>query len=148
MLEALIADETKEASELTNGLTIEIHTASFRTLRGYTCIGAVGDEIAFWPSEDSANPDTEILAALRPAMATVPDALLLVISSPYARRGELWAAYEKHFGRGDSDVLVWQADTLTMTPTVPASVIARAYEDDEAIAGAEYAESAGTSSAC
>ena len=50
--------------------------------------------------EIEANPDTEILNALRPAMATVPGALLLSISSPYAKRGELWRAHEAHYGKG------------------------------------------------
>jgi hypothetical protein len=35
-------------------------------------------------------------------------------------------------------VLVWQADTLSMNPSVPQSVIDTAYEDDEASASAEY----------
>lgn len=104
---------------------------------GYTCIGAVCDEMVFWPTDDSANPDVEILGALRPAMATVPRALLLVISSPYAGRGELWRAYSQHFGK-DGDVLVWQADTRTMNPTVPQAIIDRAYAEDTARASAEY----------
>jgi len=65
-----------------NGLRIEITTSNFRTLRGYTVVGVAADEAAFWQSEDSANPDTEILAALRPAMATQPDAILVCITSP------------------------------------------------------------------
>jgi len=44
--------------------------ASFRTVRGITAVGAVADEIAFWRSDDSANPDREILKALRPSLAT------------------------------------------------------------------------------
>ncbi len=48
---------------------------------GYTVVAAILDEVAFWPTEDSANPDTEIVAALKPAMATVPAPLLLGISS-------------------------------------------------------------------
>jgi hypothetical protein len=137
ILAPLIANETKEAIELTNGITIEIHTASFRAVRGYTIVGAVCDEIAFWPVDDSANPDTEILNALRPAMATVPGALLLCISSPYARRGELWRAHREHFGK-TGDALVWQADTRTMNPTVPQAEIDRAYAADPAVAAAEY----------
>lgn len=140
MLHALIAPkgETKDAIELSTGLTIEIHTASFRAVRGYTVVGAVCDEIAFWPTDDAADPDTEILNALRPAMATVPEALLLAISSPYARRGELWDVYERHFGKDGDPILVWQADTKTMNPTIAENVIARAYARDEAIAAAEY----------
>lgn len=138
MLAPLMATETKESIELTNGLTIEIHTASFRAVRGYTIVGAICDEIAFWPTDDSANPDTEILNAIRPAMATVPGALLLCISSPYARRGELWRADREHFGKDGDDVLVWQADTRTMNPTVSQTVIDRAYAEDAAVARAEY----------
>jgi hypothetical protein len=137
MLAALVANDIKTGIELTNGIVIEIHSASFRAVRGYTVVAAICDEIAFWPTDDSAEPDTEILNALRPAMATVPDALLLCISSPYARRGELWKAYREHHGK-DGDVLVWQADTRTMNPAVPQAVIDRAMVEDEAKASAEY----------
>ena len=137
MLEALIVRETGEVIELSNGIRLEIHTASYRTVRGYTVVAAICDELAFWRTDDAANPDSEILNALRPAMATVPDALLLCVSSPYARRGELWRAYRKHFGQA-GDVVVWQAGTRTMNETVPQGVIDRAYEDDEAVAAAEY----------
>ena len=87
MLARMVESRTKEVIDLTNRVTIEVHTANFRAIRGYTVIAAICDEIAFWRSEESANPDTEILNGLRPGMATVPEALLLCISSPYARRG-------------------------------------------------------------
>jgi hypothetical protein len=138
MLAALIEREAAEAIELSNGISVEIMTASFRTIRGPTVIAALLDEIAFWPSEDSANPDAEILAALRPSMATVPNAMLLAASSPYARRGVLWDAFRRHYGKPDSPVLVWKADTRTMNPTVPQSVIDEATERDPASAAAEY----------
>ena len=137
LLEGMIANETKEAVELTNRITIEIHAASYRSIRGYTVVAAICDEIAFWRTDDSANPDTEILHALRPTMATVPGGLMLCISSPYARRGELYRAYRDHYGRA-SDVLVWQADTRTMNPTVPETFITEAYPQDAAVAAAEY----------
>lgn len=138
MFASMVLNETAEGIELTNGIMIEIHTASFRSIRGYTCVAAILDEIAFWPTDEAANPDAEIINALRPAMATVPGALLLAISSPYARRGELWHAHHGHFGKDDDPVLVWQADTRTMNPTVPAELIEAAYEEDEAVASAEY----------
>ena len=65
VLEQLIARETKIAIELTTGIAIEIHTASFRTVRGYTVVGAVLDELAFFPTDDAADPDREIILALR-----------------------------------------------------------------------------------
>jgi hypothetical protein len=137
MLARLVASRTAESVELTNNVTIEVHTASFRSIRGYTVIGAVCDEIAYWRSDDSANPDREIIAALRPAMATVPGALLVAISSPYARRGVLWDAYRRHYGQ-DGDVLVWQAPTRAMNPGIDERVIAEAYAQDESAAAAEY----------
>jgi hypothetical protein len=140
VLARLVARETRDAIELTNGLVIEIHTASFRSIRGYTVVAAVCDELAFWPTEEehAAEPDTEILNALRPAMATVPDALLVCLSSPYAKRGELYRTYQAHYGRDDSDVLVVRAATHALNPTIPARVIERAFERDPVRARAEY----------
>jgi hypothetical protein len=138
MLARLIESRTKEAITLTNRVSIEVHTASFRAVRGYTVVAAILDEVAFWPTEDSATPDSEIVQAIRPAMATVPGALLLGISSPYARRGELWRAYREHFGKDGDPILVWQGDTRSMNPAVPKAVIEAAYSEDEASASAEY----------
>ena len=138
MLASLVARETQTEIELTNGVTLEIHTASFRSVRGYTLVGAIADEIAYWPTDESASPDKEVLQALRPAMATVPNALMLCISSPYARRGELWRAFRDHFGQDSDQVLVWRADTATMNATVAREVIDQAYADDPASAAAEF----------
>ena len=138
-LRHLVMKETRESIRLTTRVVIEIHASSFRSVRGYTCAAVICDEIAFWPTDATgANPDVEILNALRPRMVTIPGALLLCISSPYARRGALWDAYRQHYGRDGDPVLVWQADTRSMNPTVPAELIASAYEQDAAAAAAEY----------
>ncbi len=137
MLSALVTSRTREAIHLSTGITIEVHTASFRSVRGYTIVFALIDEAAFLPTDDSAEPDAELMAALEPAMATVPDGLLLCVSSPYARRGELWRAYREHFGKPGSP-FVWVADTRTMNPSVPQRVVDRAYADDPAVAASEY----------
>jgi nicotinamidase-related amidase len=41
--------------------------------------------------------DDEILNAVRPGLATTGGPLFM-ISSPYARRGELWRVFQKHYG--------------------------------------------------
>jgi hypothetical protein len=87
--------------------------------------------------DDSANPDKEIIQALRPAMATIPNAVLLCASSPYAQAGALFDAYKRYHGT-DHQVLCWQADTRTMNPTVPQSYIDAETEKDPAAAQAEY----------
>jgi hypothetical protein len=138
MLAELVSRETSEEIELTNAVTIEVATCSFRTIRGRTIVAALLDEVAFWQSENSANPDFEVLAAIRPAMATVPGAMLLCASSPYARRGALWDAHQRHYGQDEAPVLVWRAPTLVMNPTVPQAFIDAEFEKDPASAAAEY----------
>ena len=138
MLGQLVDRKTQDTIDLTNRVTIEVHTASFRSTRGYSIVAAICDELSFWRDEKFSNPDTEILNALRPGMATIPGSLLLCISSPYARTGEMWKAYRRHYGQEQDDVLVWQADTRSMNPTVPQEVIDQAIQKDPAVANAEY----------
>jgi len=139
MLAAMIQGQMRaDGLDLTNGVTIEVGTASFKTSRGYAFVAVLADEIAFWPSEDSAEPDFEILDALRPGMASIPGSVLLCASSPYAKRGALWEAYKAYYGKSDPAVLFWRADTRSMNPTIPQAVIDRAMERDSASASAEY----------
>ncbi len=138
-LDALVVARTAEAITLSTGVVIAVHTASYRAVRGYTVVTALCDEVAFWETgEDAANPDKHILDALRPAMATIPGALLIALSSPYARKGELWRAFERHYGQDGAPVLVWQAPSRTMNPELPQAVVDAALEEDEAAARAEY----------
>lgn len=138
MLKPLVERHTMESFELKNSITIEIHTASFRSTRGYTIIAALIDEIAFFRSDESSNPDYEIIEAIRPGMGTIPGAMMLCASSPYARRGELWNHYKDYFGKNDSEILVWKAETRFMNPTLNPKVIERAYKRDPSSAIAEY----------
>lgn len=138
-LAGLVVHEGDDEIELSNGIVIEIQTANFRSVRGHTIIAALCDEIAYWRSDEtSANPDSEVLAALRPAMATIPGAMLLCASSPYAQRGELYRAFRRYHGHDDAPALVWRAATRTMNPTVRQSIIDEAMEEDPAKAAAEY----------
>jgi len=52
MLAKLIEAESRETIELKNSIVIEIHTASFRTTRGYTIVAALCDELAYWHSDE------------------------------------------------------------------------------------------------
>jgi hypothetical protein len=138
MLSQLIADRKREELTLTTGITLEVRSASFRRIRGATCVAVLADESAFWKSEDSANPDVEILNAARPALATTGGPLIC-ISSPHARRGALWTTYRKHFGpEGDPAILVAQGTSREFNPDLPQSVVDRAIERDPAAARAEY----------
>jgi Terminase large subunit, T4likevirus-type, N-terminal len=138
ILAPLIERETQESIDLRNGISIEVMPASYRTTRGFTIVAALCDELAFWMNdENGANPDKQILGALRPAMATVPSSKLLVASSPYAKKGELWDTFQRYYGKA-GDVLVWKAPSKFMNPTIPQRVIDKAYAKDPADAAAEY----------
>jgi hypothetical protein len=139
MLAPLIEDETAETIRLKRRVCIEIHTASYRTTRGYTIIAALLDEVAVWESDEfAADPDVEIINAIKPGMLTIPGSMLLCASSPHARRGALWDAYRRHYGRDGDPILVWQASTLAMHPTVERSEIEAHMAEDPAKARAEY----------
>jgi hypothetical protein len=139
MLAAMVGGRTADSIELSTGVRIEVHTASWRALRGYSIAACIADELCFWHSEDSANPDREIIAAIRPAMVTIPGSMLIAISSPYSRHGIMWDMHRRHHGdQGDPGILTWQAATRVMNGTVPESVIAEALAADEAAARAEW----------
>jgi len=135
MLKPLVKRDTADGLELVNRSAIEVHTASHKSVRGYTLAAAILDEVAFWYS-DGASPDAEVIAALRPALATL-NGKLIAISSPYARRGVLWTTYKAHFGK-PGRVLVAQAPSRTMNPSLPQRVVEDAMRDDAARASAEY----------
>jgi hypothetical protein len=97
-LRGLVESRTADTLSLASGIDIIVRPASFRSTRGGTSIAIICDEIAFWRSDESANPDEEVLRALRPSLLTTKGPLIS-ISSPYSRRGELWKAYSRHFGK-------------------------------------------------
>lgn len=133
----LIKNETAEEITLTNGIVIEIATCSYKTIRGRTIVAALCEEAAFWADDSGANPASEVIRAMRPAMATVPGAMLLVISSRYRKQGPLWDASQRYGGKA-GPILYWEAATRTMNPSLPQRVIDEAYETDPVGADSEY----------
>ena len=101
-----------------------VKTSDFRAIRGLDCSGGNSYKVAFWDSE-GVSPDREVLAALRPATSTIPNAKLIAISTPYSQQGSLYEAFRDYHGQDNEHVLVWQADTITMNPTIDPSIIDR-----------------------
>ena len=138
ILRQLIRVRNADTLSLNNGIDLEVRSASFRRLRGVTNIAILADEAAYWLSEESANPDTEILNAVRPSLATTKGPLI-VIGSPYARKGEVWSTFSRHYGeKGDPMILVAHGTSRDFNPSLDQSVIDRAMERDPAAASAEY----------
>ncbi|WP_298106321.1 hypothetical protein [Bradyrhizobium sp.] len=136
LLAGMVTRETAEGFELNNGVDVAVGTNSFRAVRGRPILLAVLDELAYWRDENSAKPDEELYKAITPALATL-DGMIVGISSPYRKAGLLYNKFKRHFGQ-DGDVLVIQASTRQLNPTIDQSIIDRAMAEDPAAARAEW----------
>lgn len=136
-LKKLVLRETREALELRGGVNISVKTCSFRTSRGYSCAAVILEELAFYRSDESAVPDREILAAVRPALANL-DGLLLGISSPYARAGVLYENFRKHYGQPGGPLIWKEASPRMLNPTIKQAIIDKAMAEDSAAARSEW----------
>jgi hypothetical protein len=99
-----------------SNLAIKCFTASLAGVVSFTCIGALCDEEARWRDRDTgSNPAAEVLASLRPTMATQPLAKIWHVSSP-------WSTIDVHaklIERGSApDQIVFSAPTWEMNPTI------------------------------
>ena len=139
MLRAEIAEDRQGGFVLKNGVEIAVITGDPRTCRGFSVIAAIVDEIAFFglSEESKVCSDTELIRSLRPSLGTTGGRLLCV-GSPYAARGYAFTLWKKHWGNPTGRVLVWNAFSRVMNPTLPQSVIDAAMEDDPVAARVEY----------
>ena len=66
LLRGQVKRETSDGLELTTGAELDVLASNFRNVRGRSIACVVMDEVAFWRSETTANPDTETYQALVP----------------------------------------------------------------------------------
>lgn len=137
ILKRKVLASNKKEIRLDGGITIAAHPNSFRSTRGRTLLAAILDESAFFRDETSAIPDVETYRALLPSLATT-GGLLIGISSPYRKMGLLYNKHRDHFGQNDPDVLVVQAPSTALNPTLDTRVIDRAMASDPEAALAEW----------
>jgi len=110
--------------------------ATVAGVSGFTTICGVGDEVAKWKDRDTgANPATEVLRALRPTLASQPNAKLILSSSPLG----LLDAHADAFALGDTaEQMVAMAETWVANPTLSIERT-KQLEPDEATWRREYA---------
>jgi hypothetical protein len=128
----------RDQIELKNKIAISVKTASSAAVRGWTCVAVICEEISHWKDENSANPDKEILRAIRPTMMTVKNPLLLAISTVYSQSGVLYDAYKKYYGHEDERNLFVMGETRTFNPTISEEDIQKELDEDYESAKAEY----------
>ena len=139
MLKSRFVRRTADIIELTNNIQIEVRPANSARLRGATYIGVSADELAHWYTDDGyANPDTQVLGAVRPAMLTT-NGMLFMASSPWGRRGVLWDTFNKHFGaKGKPNIFVARGTTVQFNPNISQEIIDAELERDPELNSAEY----------
>lgn len=145
LLKKMIEGERSDEIELSNRATIGVWSCNFRSVRGLSIACCIAEELAFWRDDSGANPAEEVLAAVRPAMATFQGGKLLKVSSPWAKSGILWTDYQRRLERAEP--LVWRLPSWEMNPTgLDPNFLAAEMERDPARYaveyGAQFAESA------
>jgi hypothetical protein len=136
LIAAEVAGRTQESISFNHRVNLEVHTTSWRSTRGYSYAAVILDELAFFRDDLSANPDIELIRAVRPGLANL-GGRLLGLSSPHAKRGHLFEMYRQHYGQ-PSDVLVLKADHTQLNPTLDPRVIERAMAEDPEAARSEW----------
>jgi hypothetical protein len=128
----------EETIELKTGTEIIVGTNSFRAVRGKTISCAIFDECAFWKDDSSVNPDFEVYEAVLPGLVTLPNSILVGISTVYRRSGLAYERWKECYGKNDDDVLVVKGTSRQFNPTIPQSIIQKALARDPEKARAEY----------
>jgi hypothetical protein len=136
VLRAELVIATRDEIRLRNNVTIAIHSNSYRNVRGKTLLCAIFDECAFWRDDTSAVPDVEVYRACLPSLSA-SGGMLIAISSPYRRIGLLHQKHRDHHGQ-DGDVLVIQAPTELLNPTLDPAAIEAATQSDPEGATSEW----------
>jgi hypothetical protein len=144
LLKPLARHIGNDSIELTNNVDIVVSTNSFRAIRGRTVALAILDECAYWRDDEFANPDSEIVTALIPALGTLRNAgsMIIGISTAYRRGGLLFDKWVKHHGKPDPNVLVIRQPSAVYNPNwsqpEAAAEIQRDLELDPERFGAEW----------
>jgi hypothetical protein len=119
-------EEPREAELwLTNGIRVVCFACTAKSVRGFSIPAAVMDELAFYRIESGADADVEVQTSIRRGMAGFADTRLVKISTPYLKGGVLYDDFTRYYSKPDPDVLVWQASSLLMNPTLDGRRLAR-----------------------
>jgi hypothetical protein len=125
-LAPLIARETANEIELTNGiviLSVPCHAAS---VRGLAIAVLILDEADHFTGVDGSPLDVaEVWDALAPATAQFPEARILVLSTPRSAGGWFADLCERAASGVDPGLRAWHATTAEMNPLISVSSLER-----------------------
>lgn len=125
---ALAGEPTRDTVSFRTGIEIKVMTCDAVNVSGPTVVCAILDEFAKWPGVGSAMPESEVLDALRPALAPVrgaPRRRLIGITSAFIREGAAYEVDRDNYGREGADVLVVRGNTEQFNPNIDRAWLAR-----------------------
>jgi hypothetical protein len=121
-------------------------------IRGSANIVVIMDEVAFFNREGESSAEA-VYEAVEPSVATfspkpdnpddpIPDSegRIIMISSPYSKDGLFYRKYRdsKGSGAGADDILMVQAPTWEVNPTISADTFAKSYDKDPRVFQTEF----------
>lgn len=117
-------------------IAFKVFTATIAGVSGFTSILVIADEVSKWrDAETDANPAIEVLASVRPTMATQKSARIVLSSSPMS----VDDAHAKAFSEGPTAIQeVAYAETWIANPTI-SEKRTRLLEPNERVWRREYA---------
>jgi hypothetical protein len=140
LLAGEVVDDLKQSLTLSNGVRVRSLTGNFTSVRGYTQLAVVVDELCFFNiggDENRVRSDTELIRAIRPALLTT-GGLMICVSTKYSPKGWAYRTWKSSYGNDTSRSLVWDAASRVMNPTLSQADIEDAIADDPCAARAEY----------
>lgn len=134
-------------------IRITFYSSVAKGIRGSANIVAIMDEVAFFNPSGQASAH-EVYQALSPSLAQFSpkdpndaskpladsEGRMILISSPDAKQGLFYEQYEMALsgGAGSKDLLMIQAPTWEVNPTIPRSYFEKEYEKDPIIFTTEF----------
>jgi hypothetical protein len=130
-------EDTPQAIQIVGTrIGFRVFTASISGVSGFTAIFIICDEVAKWKDADTgANPASEVLTSVRPTIATMPNASIVLSSSPFGRLDAHFDAFED--GPNDTQETAF-APTWVSNPTLTEEAT-HALEPDEGAWKREFA---------
>lgn len=121
-------DPTADTVAFKTRVSVAVMTADATTSRGFTYVGIIADELAFWPDDDAAQSDHAILDAMVPGLAPIegaPPRRFLAITSANLEEGVAFETYRDCYGKRGAASFVVSGTTIDFNPNVDRAWLAR-----------------------
>lgn len=114
-LSELLVDETQDTLTFATGVIVRTLPPDPRIVQGFTSPFLWLDEASNFRDESAYSNLEDVLDAVRPSIATIPDAKIFVSSLPGPKAGPVFEAWQQRF---DNQALIFRASSEQMNPAL------------------------------